>query len=163
MYYSALNFHFGEQYRHPSVTVVQTFLFSLAHSATSFWKCWLWLVFLTKAMLSRTSVEGEENWNSDEPYPVKSGCAFPIVMWENTKLGWILSYILIASGNEKNDVLITVYKTMSLFGQPFSLDISVLSLAELTMLLEMSPMWPWGRKRSGSWRCIKNRQLQECK
>jgi len=58
MYYNAQKFHFGEQY--PSVPIVQTLLLDFAHSAASLWKCWLQLVVLTKAMLSRTSVEGEE-------------------------------------------------------------------------------------------------------
>lgn len=95
VYYKVQRFHFGGEYSLPSVTAVQTLLLPSAHSAMSLWKCWLWSVILTKPALPRTFWGSRDNWNSDEWYPVKPGCVFPIVLWENTKLGWILSYILI--------------------------------------------------------------------
>lgn len=59
-YYNAQKLHFWGEYRHPSVTAVQTLLLPSAHPAMSLWKCWLWSVTLTKPTLSRTSAEGEE-------------------------------------------------------------------------------------------------------
>lgn len=148
MYYHAQKFKFWEQYRHPSVAIVHTLLFDLAHSAMSLWKCWLWWVFLTKAMLSKTFVEGEEtieiqmnhiHWSLDVCSLLLCGKILNLDEFCHTS--WCL-------WQWKTVVLIT----MSLFRQPFGLGISALSIAKLTMLLEITPKWLWGRIGGSSWR-----------